>query len=200
MEAVLLALIAQLNGAVFILVCIFLIIAYGLYRAGGIVTMFNAFRTKSEKIDDKLDTMTSSLADIRATTNLLYQAHVTTVKAASPIKLTSIGLEISKALNIPMMVDGHWDVIKSEIEKRNPQNPYDIQSVAMSIARRCFEHIFSEAEQNAIKTYAFGRGMNLLEIFPIIAIEIRDRVLKERGIPLEDVDKHDPAKQARHGA
>lgn len=195
MEAIVLALIQQLNGAVFVLVCIFLIVAFLLYKAGGVVTMFGDFRAKNQKIDDKLDGMHASLSEIRATTNLLYQAHLTTIKAASPIKLTPLGQEISDTLIVPAKVNAHWEAISAEIARKNPQNPYDIQSVALAIARNCFDKIFTEEERNEAKTVAFNKGMNLLEIYPIIGIEIRNRVMKEKGLPLDEIDRHDPAKK-----
>jgi len=195
MEAIVLALIQQLNSAVFVLVCILLIVAFLVYKAGAIVTMFGEFKDKNRKIDDKLDSMHSSLSDIKATTNLLYQAHLSTIKAASPIKLTPLGQEISDALGVPAIVNAHWDAINSEMVAKNPQNPYDIQSVALAIARNCFDRIFSEEERNRAKTIAFNKGMNLLEIFPVIGIEVRNRVMKERGLPLDEIDKHDPAKR-----
>ena len=195
MEGIVLALIQQLNGAVFVLVCVFLIVAFLLYKAGGIVTMFGDFRSKNQKIDDKLDGMHASLSEIKATTNLLYQAHLRTIGAASPIKLTSLGQEISDTLAVPAKVNGHWEAISAEIARKNPQNPYDIQSVALAIARNCFENIFTEEERNEAKTVAFNKGMNLLEIYAIIGIEIRNRVMEEKGLPLDEIDRHDPAKK-----
>lgn len=195
MEAIVLALIQQLNGAVFVLVCIFLIVAFLLYKAGSIVTMFGDFRTKNQKIDDKLDGMHASISEIKATTNLLYQAHLTTIRAASPIKLTPLGQEISDTLAVPAKVNAHWEAISAEMDKKNPQNPYDIQTVALAIARNCFDKIFTEEERNEAKTVAFNKGLNLLEIYPIIGIEIRNRVMKEKGLPLDEIDKHDPAKK-----
>ena len=195
MESLILALIQQLNAAVFTLIVVLLVCFWLVYKAGGIVKTFSDYESDKTKIETKMDAMKDMLSNIRATTDLLYQAHLTTVKASSPLNLTALGREISDALKIPEKVTSHWDAIGSEITKKNPQNPYDIQSVAMTIARNCFDSIFSEAERAEVKTYAFNRGMNLLEIYPIIGIEIRNRVLKERGYELAEVDKHDPSKR-----
>lgn len=51
---------------------------------------------------------------------------------------------------------------------------------------------FTEEEKNEIKQHAYKTGLNLLEFFPIIGIIARDKILKERGIDLEEVDSHKP--------
>ncbi|HEV3244915.1 MAG TPA: hypothetical protein VG102_00990 [Candidatus Paceibacterota bacterium] len=199
MTEIVLALIQQLNGAVIILVCIFLIVAFLLYKAGSISTMFGEFKTKNEKIDTKLEGMQASLSEIKATANLLYQAHLKTIGAGSPIKLLALGQEISNTLNVPEKINTHWEAISAEIAKKNPQNPYDIQTVSMAIAKSCFDTIFTEEERNEAKTVAFNKGVNLAEIYAVLGIEIRNRVMKERGLPLDEIDKHDPAKKKSDG-
>jgi hypothetical protein len=92
--------------------------------------------------------------------------------------LRPVGQEISDALSVPAIVNAHWEAISREMAVKNPQNPYDIQGVALAIARNCFDKIFTEEERNKAKTLAFIKGMNLLEIFPVIGIEIRNRVMK----------------------
>ena len=62
----------------------------------------------------------------------------------------------------------------------------------MDIARNCFEKIFTSQEQNEIKTYAYSIGINLLEVYPILGVIIRDRIFKENNIKVEEVDKHNP--------
>jgi len=195
MAAVFLELIHQLNGAVFVLAIILIVLAWLLYRAGGIITKFGVFEKKNDNIDTKIETMSGNIAKIQATTDLLYQAHLTTVQGRSPLDLTDKGKKAAKAINASEKVAKHWDEIKKVFNTKNVTNPYDIQTVAMDIARSCFEQIFSEEEKNAIKTYAYVSGLNLLEIYPIIGVEIRNKILEERGIKLDDIDKYDPSKK-----
>ena len=199
MEAIFFALIQQLNASVFTLIAMLLITFWLVYKAGGIIQSYKDYNDSKQKVETKIDSIKESISEVKATTNLLYQAHLNTVKSASPIKLTPLGEEISGTLSIPQKVNDHWNDISTEMKKRDSQNPYDIQSVAMAIARNCFDKIFTDAEQGEVKTYAFKKGLNLLEIYPIIAVEIRDRVFRENGIPLDDVDKHDPAKRNSGG-
>ena len=194
MEAIFLALIQQLNGAVFILVLILLVVFWLTYKSGGWVKSYNDFEGKSEKFDNKIDLIKESIFKVQATTDLLYQAHLSTVKAHSPISLTDKGKKIATDISAELKVNNHWEDIKREVDRKNPANPYDIQTVSMDIARNCFERIFTAQEQSEIKNYAYGIGMNLLEIYPILGVIIRDRVFKEGNIQPEEVDTPTPVK------
>lgn len=191
-KEILLVLIQQLDGAVFTLIAILLAVFVLLYKAGGVVKSFKDFEGKNEKIDDKIDSIKDSLSTIRATTDLLYQAHLKTVGRASPMKLTPLGEEIGGLISVEAKVDSHWEDVKQALEERNPDNPYDIQVVALDIAKSCFETIFTEEERDQIKNIAYQKGLNLLEIYPIIGITIRNKVFKERSMQLEEIDKYDP--------
>lgn len=193
MEAIFLALIQQLNAAVFTLIAILVVAFWLVYKSGGWVKSYKNFEEKSEKFDIKIDLIKESIFKVQATTDLLYQSHLSTVKAHSPVSLTEKGREISTAISAEIKINNHWEIIKKEVEDKKPTNPYDIQVVSMDIARNCFEKIFTSEEQNQIKTYAYGIGLNLLEIYPILGVIIRDRIFKEKNIPVAEVDKHKPS-------
>lgn len=192
MEAIFLALVQQLNGAVFTLILILLVVFWLLYKSGGWVKSYKDFENKNEKFEGKIDFIKESIFKIQATTDLMYQVHLSTVKAHSPISLTEKGKEIATKILAEVKINNHWDIIKAEVNKKNPANPYDVQTVSMDISRNCFEKIFTVEEQNEIKTYAYSIGMNLLEIYPILGVLIRDRIFKEKNIQPEEVDKHNP--------
>ena len=192
MEALLVALIQQLNGAVFTLIAVLVVSFILIFKAGSISQSFKIFQKKHESIDEKIDSIKTNIAKIGATTDLLYQAHLSTIGAHSPISLTEKGKAVSEAISAEEKVNSHWDAIKAKLEAQNPVNPYDIQTVAMNIARECFEKIFTETEKNEIKTHAYRIGMNLLEIYPIIGVIIRNKIFGERNLDVEEVDRHAP--------
>ena len=195
MESVFIKLLEQLNSAVFILVAILLVAFWAIYKMGGLVKTFNFFEKKNEGFDKSIDEMKANIFSIKATTDLLYQSHLSTVQSHSPMSLTEIGKKISAELKMEDKVTNHWEGVKNEIDKKSPSNPYDIQTISMELARNCFEHIFTPSEQSEIKVYAYKSGANLLEILPIIGIIVRDRYLKEKGIPAVDIHAHDPTKK-----
>ncbi|MFA6474796.1 MAG: hypothetical protein WCV88_01180 [Patescibacteria group bacterium] len=190
MEAIFLALIQQLNSAVFVLVLILILTFWLAYKSGGWVKAYKDFEGKSDKFDVKIDAINSNIAKIQATSDLLYQAHLSTIKSHSPISLTTKGAEIAQAISAEVKVNNHWTDIKQAVESKAPTNPYDIQTVALDVAGNNFDKIFTLDEQNEIKTHAFSIGMNMLEIYPILGLIIRDRIFQERGIALHEVDDH----------
>ena len=194
METIFIELTKQLNSSVFILITLLLLSFCVVYKAGKIVGSFKIFETKNNKIDDAIHEIKDSLSKVKAITELLYQTHLSTVKNHSPTSLTLKGEEISKTISAESKINSYWISIRNELKKSHLINPYDIQVTALNIAQYCFENFFSEQERNEIKTYAFQMGINLLEIYPIIGIIIRDIYLKEQNISLEDIDKHKPFK------
>jgi hypothetical protein len=190
MEAIFLKLIDQLNSAVVVLVIVLFIAFWATFKMGSIISLFNSFKEKNKEFDTGIGFIKDNLATIKATTDLLYQAHLSTVKSHSPISLTEIGTNISSALRIEDKVTNHWEVIREEIEKKSPASPYDIQNMALELSRHCFDFIFNDAEKIEIKNYAYSTGINILEIYPIIGVIVRDRYLKEKNIPVTAVDDH----------
>jgi hypothetical protein len=45
---------------------------------------------------------------------------------------------------------------------------------------------------NSVKDYAFREGLDLDIIIQVMAIELRDRILRKKGWNVDDIDKHDP--------
>ncbi|MEP7104145.1 MAG: hypothetical protein ABI721_05565 [Candidatus Dojkabacteria bacterium] len=198
MEAVFLELIKQLNSSVFALIAILLVIFWLIYRAGNITESFSAFKTNNNKNEENINRIKDSLAEISATTKLLYEAHLSTVKSNSPMNLTTKGVDVAENINADSTVSEHWSEIKKEfLQAGDPNNPYDIQIISMNIAKNCYDSIFTEEERNKIKLYAFNKGMNLLEIYPVIGIIIRNKILGEKGIEINEIDKHDPKKSPK---
>lgn len=192
MSAIFLKLIEQLNSSVFVLIVILIIAFWATYKLGWIINLFKSFKERNKETGNDIKSIGRTLSAVKATTDLLYKAHLNTIKAHSPISLTEKGNTMSSDLKLEDKVTAHWNDIKNKIEEKEPSNPYDIQVISMDIANGCFEQLFSELEKNEIKVYAYNKGEDLLQIFPIIGVIIRDRYLKEKGIPASEIDTHTP--------
>ena len=79
MEAVFLAIISQLNSAVFVLLAILLMAFWATYKVGSLVTFFKETKSENKRTDLKIDDMRGTLSSVKATTDLLYQVHVHTM-------------------------------------------------------------------------------------------------------------------------
>ncbi|MDD2656320.1 MAG: hypothetical protein PHQ18_01975 [Patescibacteria group bacterium] len=205
MQEVFLKLIEQLNGAVFILLLLLILAFWLVVKITRVITIFDKFKEERKEMKDDIKNdrqemkddvkkINDNLSEIKATVKLLYEGGLQTLKSHSPVSLTSKGTEISNNLNLQKMVDDHWSTIRSKLESKNLSNPYDIQVTAMEIAHDCFEKIFTKEEQDRIKLHAYNIGINILEIIPIIGVLSRDKYLLEKGIKVDEIDKHAPIK------
>lgn len=207
MLELLLKLMEQLNSSIFVLLLILVGAFWACYRLGGVITNFKIFKDDSKGIKDNIETIKESLSlkidgvrenlsdklsGIKATTDLLYEAHLKTVEKHSPVSLTELGKRLAKEIFAEEKINTYWREIKEKMEKNPLTNPYDVQKIAMEIADECFEKIFSIDEQEKIKTSAYKEGLNMLQIYPIIGIFIRDRYLKEKDMEVAEIDKYEP--------
>lgn len=196
MGQILLDLIHQLNSAVWALIVILLAAFWAMYKLGQIIDKFSVFKDENKDIKVDIKEMNNTLSKINATTDLLYQAHLRTVRSHSPLGLSDVGETIGKDLNFDQKIANHWDKIKQTyFSNAELKNPYDIQTVAMQTAPNAFESTFTDKEKDEVKLYAYQKGYNLLEIYPVIGIKIRNKIMSERNMPLEEIDKYAPKSQ-----
>lgn len=193
MGQILLDLIHQLNSAVWALIVILLAAFWAVYKLGQIIDKFGVFKEDNKDIKTDMKEMNNTLSKINATTDLLYQAHLRTVQSHSPLGLSVVGETIGKDLNLDQKIANHWDKIKQTyFANAELKNPYDIQTVAMQAAPDAFESTFTDKEKDEVKLYAYQKGYNLLEIYPVVGIKIRNQIMIERNMPLEEIDKYAP--------
>lgn len=192
METIFLTLLQQLNGALFILVLVAIVCFWCVWKLSAVVTLFHGFTEERKETKEDLRQIRIDISKIEGTVHLLSTKYLSTIQSQSPLNLSEKGQEISRELQSEETIASHWESIRKQIEEKAPLNPYDIQTVSLDVARDCFETIFSEAEREKIKSYAFNKGMDLLEIFPILGIQIRNLYLKEKNIRGEDMDSPAP--------
>lgn len=117
-------------------------------------------------------------------------------KSKSPVSLTDRGQRVLKDSTSQIFVDDNYAELKSLVEAKGPQTAYDIQELSHNVALG----LRTDARINPIKDYAFKEGLGLDEILDILGIYLRDKILSERGINTNDIDKHDPTQTQAHTA
>ena len=135
-------------------------------------------------------TIKNDLSNVSATVKLLYD--IRTIQTNSPISLSELGQTISSDLLLSTKVANYWDQIKPIIASKNPSNPYDVQTIALDNAKLFFDRFFDANEKDVLKTYAYKKGLNILQIYPIIGVHARDRYLREGGMNIGDIDTYAP--------
>ncbi len=163
-------------------------------------TKFNSLEDKFEKkfdrVDNKMDEIKQSLITIKGFFDTLQNTNNPLAQRQSPVSLTDKGKEVAEAINLKELVDNHWKYLSDKFDELLPKrnNPYDIQVASFTIGDLFIEFL-TEEELNAVKTDAFKRGYDISLYEILFGIEIRDRILKKRGISVSEIDAYDPKKK-----
>lgn len=189
MEAVLRALISQLNSSVFVLLALLVIVGYGLFKIGEWKKTFSVH----EKSIDGLHSMSSTVVELKTKVDLIYQIvnPNSPVRTRSPISLTEVGEEIAGKINAAAIIDKCATKLKKEVDSTNPKNAYDIQIQSMRVAKEKLLPCLDEKELNIVKQEAFNRGLLVEDILSVFGVLLRNRILTERNIPISEVDQHE---------
>lgn len=116
----------------------------------------------------------------------------------SPISLTEKGKEEVSRNNLDILVERNWDAIYRLMDKEvESKNPYDIQRYCLETAATEPEKLFADSDVALIKELAFKNGLALMTYTNILGVLIRDKYFKQKGINIEDVDKHDPHRKIK---
>ncbi|MGE3278509.1 MAG: hypothetical protein AB7J40_01755 [Candidatus Altimarinota bacterium] len=191
MQQLLLALVGELNSSVFVLFVILGIVVYGTYRLGCWHTKFDVHDKRVEKIEGLAEKVVSLTTKV----DLIYQNTNPNapLRSNSPLSLTKIGEQILLAVDAENIFSKYSDRMISEVEKMSPNNAYDIQQASLDVARTKMIDLLDSKELSLIKQEAFNRGILVEDVMSVFGYLLRNHILDIKGIPLTDVDKHDPA-------
>ena len=159
-------------------------IVLGLAALGAIWKLGNWMGGKDEFARTVGGSIETIQTDIKRIFRLLSEGD--TVESSSPLRLTDLGRTISGFLEA-----GNWarttaEKVASEIPK-SEVHPYGIQSY-------CFEYVkrvdtISESLRRKVQEAAFNNGIEINKVERVLAIELRDVLLKRFG--LEAPEKSD---------
>ncbi|MCY4673252.1 MAG: hypothetical protein OXD43_05725 [Bacteroidetes bacterium] len=99
------------------------------------------------------------------------------ISSDSPLRLTAFGETISREITAQAWVERVADSLYEDIKG---MDAYEIQVF-------CFEYVestdeYSNEEQKAIRHAAYKRGIKTKDIRQVLAIELRDKLLKNAGL------------------
>ena len=192
MGEILLKLGEQLNSSVFVLLALLFVVVWCVYKLGILRERFSHHEKRLDKADESHDLL------VRMSAKLEYVYEFTNprsiARSQSPLALTDLGRETSEAIQADSIYSRHCGVLLGNMESACPKgtNAYDIQLAARKIAENDFPNLLTANELNSLKQVAFEKGLVLEDMWLIFAIKLRDDVLKERGIPVGEVDKTTP--------
>lgn len=107
----------------------------------------------------------------------------------SPMQLNDRGLKILEDSGIKIIVEDKFTEIVQKVKNRNPKNAYEIQEFTQQIVE---EYKSDLTLKNSLENGAFKSGADVSTVLLVGGIYIRDRVLKELGFNIDDIDKDAP--------
>ena len=96
-----------------------------------------------------------------------------TVDSDSPLKLTAVGDKVSKSIDSISIVKGLATDLRV---KADGKLPYDIQELCFDFIRD--EYKPSDEVEKDIKKCAYDNGIDRAEVLDVLAVELRDEILR----------------------
>lgn len=154
----------------------------------------NDSQSKFSLMDGKIDEIRKDIAYLRGFMESIQKV-VTDgyTQRHSPLSLTEKGIAEVKESGLDKIVDKNWNKIFQTLESNvKSKNPYDIQSYCMENVYVYLDKFFTADDVYYIKELAFKKGLALMTYTNMLAVLIRDRYFKEKGLDIADIDKFDP--------
>lgn len=164
------------------------VIVKTIYSISSFIQRFKTVESNTTTIADELkrlrtdlSTRIDNLADL-SIQNRLSEAH-------SPRQLNDVGKKVLDDSGINSVVDDKFDYIVKKVRERNPENAYQAEQTILDTV----EHLIDDpAIKDAVENGAFQSGQPIAAVLYVGGLYIRDRILKELGLEVKDIDIHDP--------
>jgi hypothetical protein len=108
-------------------------------------------------------------------------------KRKSPISLTDRGNNLLNQSGGKEFVDNNFSELHASVEKMTPKTSYDVQEDSREVVGELKE----DERINPLKDYLFKDGSSLDDLFFVMSIYLRDKILKEKGWNVGDIDKYE---------
>ena len=129
-------------------------------------------------VDSDRDTFKKFITEVRDDIKeILKRLPPDTVKGTSPLQLTELGESISEELKASDWAKGTAPLLIAQIRGKHP---YEIQEFCLEYATKLFTP--SEDLDRKIQTCAYQKGISKEQVLRVLAVELRDELLKEMGI------------------
>ena len=138
-----------------------------------------------------LHSINTSLNSFRNSLDIFITSRPSSVaESKSPLSLNSNGEKLAKELDAEKIIDRNFQELRRSVDAEELNNAFDVQQVAMSVARNFFA---SQKDDDLIikaKDIAYNKGLPSLDLYTIFGILLRDKILEERGLVPNDIDKN----------
>ena len=158
-------------------------IVIGLAALGAIWKLGNWMGSKDEfakTIGQSIETIQS---DIKKIFRILSEGQ--TIEASSPLRLTDLGKSISGFLGARDWAETTAKEVATKIPV-SEKHPYGIQTYCFEFVKR--ESTLSEELNRKVQEAAYNNGLEIDKVRRVLAIELRDVLLKTYGLEPPESD------------
>ncbi|MEE9441513.1 MAG: hypothetical protein V3V99_02455 [candidate division Zixibacteria bacterium] len=146
------------------------------------------YKNKVDNACDDLKEVKTELREVRdmavsCTTSLKEREPL--VSRGSPIDLSDRGKIVLADSGGKKFIDENFEEFKSKLEMTHPETAYDVQEAAKLV----IEGIKDDKRLNFIKDYLFREGMAIEDMIIVLGIYLRNKVLEEKGLDFNEIDK-----------
>lgn len=187
-QVVLMKFINDISDSPTAIITIISLFVLGIYKLSSAISML---KSHDQEIDI-VRTLEKQLTALITKVELIY-THTNPVKlaqASSPISLTDEGRQVSIEIGAEEILKKYLNALIQVVELENPINAYDIQVVSMKVTKERMLSFLNEDEISIIKSAAFSKGLLIDDVMILFGVLLRNEMLKNRNIPIADVDKH----------
>lgn len=189
MTLLLTKIIEQLNASVFVLITILLVSFWGVYKISRLV---EKWQSKEAELKDLRKDWNNDIPYIKERVDMLFQHFInnSAVKTSSSASLSKTGENTVKAINAEGILDKNKEHLKKLINKSSPSNVYDLQQICFRVVEEQIHNLLDARELEMAKVQALKYGIPLGNALSVVAVLLRDRLIKEYGWTDSDIDKH----------
>lgn len=110
-------------------------------------------------------------------------------KRESPVSLTERGSAFLEDSGGKKFVDDNFGELLASVEVMEPKTAYDVQEDAKKVVRA----LEDDQRLNPIKEFLFKDGSTLDDVFEVMAVYLRNKVLAHKNWNVEDIDHQEGA-------
>lgn len=182
-----------------------IVVALGSAIASACYVSYNAGKTKKdiENMTDRCNKLESEIIDLRDKLNdhmremSFFKGAMSNQSPAalqlsqsnSPRQLSELGKKVLADSKIDEIIDTQYDHILEEVRASDPKNAYQAQEAIYSAVDNLF---LDESVRDLVEQGAFLSGYTPKDVLFVGALNVRDKILRELNLDIDDIDKYDP--------
>lgn len=149
---------------------------------------FDSLDNKVDSIDKRLSRLESKVLVLETKMGMIFLQSSYT-ESHSPMELNEAGKNVLMDSGVRHIVEPYYQQILAAVKAQNPQTAYQVQEILIQELR---DYKDKEELRTALEDGAYRSGASLDSVLFVEAIYIRDRVLKDMGFDIADLQTDQP--------